>query len=177
MDHHQKSTNKFTSKDKLYSAIGRFIFEFSQLEYTLRARISERVGLEDSFFDTIMSHDFSMLCNIAERLLLGAPAPAAIPAISGNPPSVLQQHATSRAMAPPDVKKIIADCREIGDKRNRVVHGLWYITGKDGVLHHSSRQKLISTQYISGDGASRLAEMADKALTLRQDVEHIFNRI
>jgi hypothetical protein len=40
MDHHKQSVNKFTAEDRFFSAIGRFIFEFSQLEYTLKHHVA-----------------------------------------------------------------------------------------------------------------------------------------
>lgn len=67
--HHQRAVNKFTSEDRFFSAIGRLIFEFSQLEYTLKHHISERIGLGDEYFDALMTHDFAMLCTIAESVL------------------------------------------------------------------------------------------------------------
>jgi hypothetical protein len=70
MDHHQRSVNKFTSDDRFFSAIGRFIFEFSQLEYTLKHYIAEAIDLRDEHFNPIMTQDFAMLCKIAETVLL-----------------------------------------------------------------------------------------------------------
>ena len=55
MDHHKKSVNKFTAEDRFFSAIGRFIFEFSQLEYAFKVYIAEAVGVKDKHFQC--NHD------------------------------------------------------------------------------------------------------------------------
>jgi hypothetical protein len=68
---HQQSINKFTSEDRWYSAIGRFISEFSQLEYTLKYYIAEAIGLSEQHFNAIASQfDFAKLCALAEYVLL-----------------------------------------------------------------------------------------------------------
>jgi len=41
VDRHKRSVNKFTSEDRWFSAIGRFIFEFSQLEATLKYYVAQ----------------------------------------------------------------------------------------------------------------------------------------
>jgi hypothetical protein len=170
VDYHQRSVNKFTSEDKFYSSIGRFIFEFSQLEYTIRYRLAEHIGLKDEFFDTFMSHDFSMLCNIAERVLLGVLASAEIdpeldPLAKGSPPAILQKKKESPdkcATREREVKELITDCRNLGSERNRIVHGLWYIAEQHGVLYHTPRHKLVSALHYDDDAIS-LAQMADRA--------------
>lgn len=147
MDHHQRSINKFTAEDKYYSAIGRFIFEFSQLEYTLKYHIAEVIGLRDEHFDPIMSFDFSMICTIAESVLL--------PKLPRRPAD--------------QFKKIISTCRELNNDRVRVVHGLWYINKDTGTLHAVSRQKLTASQHFDND-ATAIAHKADLANTLRNEI-------
>jgi hypothetical protein len=70
MDRHKKSVNKFTSEDRFFSAIGRFIFEFSQLEYTLKHHVAEEINLREEHFNAIMTHDFALLCTVAETVLV-----------------------------------------------------------------------------------------------------------
>ena len=54
------------SAEKTYRAIGRFIFEFSQVEYTIRDYVGQSIGLNDKYFsDIVESYDVVMLCNIA----------------------------------------------------------------------------------------------------------------
>ena len=68
---HQHSINKFTAEDRWFSAIGRFIYEFSQLQYTLKYYVAETIGLRDQHFGAITSQfDFARLCAAAESVLL-----------------------------------------------------------------------------------------------------------
>jgi hypothetical protein len=48
-----------TSKEKeheqgLYSAIGEFIFWFSQIEFTIKARLAGALELDDQLFDIVI---------------------------------------------------------------------------------------------------------------------------
>jgi hypothetical protein len=36
--------------EKTYRAIGRFMFEFSQVEYTIRHHLAEEIGIRKSIF-------------------------------------------------------------------------------------------------------------------------------
>lgn len=154
MDHHQRSINKFTAEDKFYSAIGRFIFEFSQLEYTLKYHIAEVIELKDEYFNAITSFDFSMICTIAESVLL---------------PKLPRRGANQ-------LKKIINTCRELNGDRVRVAHGLWYINRDTGTLHAISRQNLTASQHFDND-ATAIACKADLANTLRNEIPRILYSI
>jgi hypothetical protein len=49
--------------DPIYREIGRFIFQFSQLEYTLRYHVAEMARIGDEYFDIVTSGlDFAKLC-------------------------------------------------------------------------------------------------------------------
>jgi hypothetical protein len=52
---------KQEAAEKTYRAIGRFIFEFSQLEYEIRYRLSEALDVAPWYFNEAMVHDFSPL--------------------------------------------------------------------------------------------------------------------
>ena len=56
---HVQAINKFPgdADDKWFDAIGRFIFEFSRLEYTLRQYVAREIGLHDQHFVAIASHE------------------------------------------------------------------------------------------------------------------------
>src|SRR5262245_24165138 len=47
-------------------AIGRFIYEFSQLEFAIRALVAEKAGVGDEHFSAIMVHDVALLFNAAK---------------------------------------------------------------------------------------------------------------
>jgi hypothetical protein len=60
---------RYIAAEKTYRAIGRFIFEFSQVEHTIRHYVGESIGLNGKYFsDIVESYDIAMLCNIAESV-------------------------------------------------------------------------------------------------------------
>lgn len=67
--YHQEAIKHLGKGEKFYSSIGRFISEFSYLEFVLRQRIAEAVALNFEFLDQIISHDFAMLCTIAQNVM------------------------------------------------------------------------------------------------------------
>ena len=64
---HQTAIEELNENERLYSAIGRFITEFSKLEFKLP--IAEVIDLHDEYQDQILSHHFRLLCTIAESIL------------------------------------------------------------------------------------------------------------
>src|SRR5438876_12360341 len=75
MGDHRRAVDNLSGEEKFFSAIGRFISEFSQLEYTLKYLISKKVGLRDKHFPALMSHDFALTCTIAQTILSESVAP------------------------------------------------------------------------------------------------------
>src|SRR5262245_14484342 len=108
MDDHRRAVNKFTAEDRFFSAIGRFFFEFSQLEFQIKYHVAEAISLKDEHFDAIMSYDFAMLCTVAQTVIMP-----------------LNEDAATK------LKKLISKCRELNNERVRMAHGLW-VVGKDG---------------------------------------------
>jgi hypothetical protein len=148
---HKKSVNELGGGDKFFSAIGRFIYEFSNLEFDLKHRIADAIGLKDQYFDPIMTHDFALLCTIAQTVLI---------------PSATNDQATK-------LKALISKCRSMNDDRIRIAHGFWLIGTKgSGQLHHVSRQKLEPTFHFSDPEG--LAAKADLAASLRHELWLIF---
>jgi hypothetical protein len=43
-----------TSTEKTYPAIGRFIFEFSQVEYAIRHYLAEEIRLDEEHFSAVV---------------------------------------------------------------------------------------------------------------------------
>jgi hypothetical protein len=103
---------------ELHKAIGEFIFWFSQLEFTIKARLAGALALEDGLFDIIIGpYDFAMLCTVTENVL--------------------------RKGAAADVAKRVKDyfnrCRTLNQKARLIVaHGSWTLDG----ARHVSRNTL-----------------------------------
>lgn len=64
----QKQARK---ENELFKSIGEFIFWFSQLEFTIKARLAGALRLDDRFFEIIIGpYDFAMLCTVTRETLL-----------------------------------------------------------------------------------------------------------
>jgi hypothetical protein len=177
IDHHKKSVNKFTSDDRWFTAIGRFIFEFSQLEYELKVHIAEVIGLKGRYFKSIMTQDFAMLCTIAEAVLVEEKHEVVK---LGPPPEwfttererVKKEFLGDRLKQKQDLKALIKQCRKLNEDRVRIVHGLWVIGGGSGKLCHVSTGSLTDHEHFHE--ASDLANKADQARHLRNELSRIF---
>ena len=136
---HQEAIKGFDNDEQFYSAIGRFISEFSYLEFILKFRIAKAVGLNEEFSEQIMSHDFALLCTIAQNVMC-------------------RGEDGERAA---EISQLIAKCRELNNHRLRIVHGQWAIGRRTGRVVHVSRQKLeLSEHYHSSNEVARLADDA-----------------
>jgi hypothetical protein len=119
MGHHES--------EETYLAIGRFIFEFSQLEHSLRVYIAEKCDLPEETAMVVVNHDFSMLCTVASKVLAEPNNPAAETALAA----------------------IISQCRRHNDTRVRVSHGLWIPFKYGGAVSHQSRSTLKETMSVN----------------------------
>ncbi|WP_315797665.1 hypothetical protein [Bradyrhizobium sp. SZCCHNRI3043] len=140
-------------RDRAYREIGRFVFEFSQLEYTLRYHVAELCRIPDENFEIATSGlDFAKLCS---ALLALADRRAG-----------RKDHA---------LKEPIARCHEINTIRLRVVHGLWVIGVGNNRVIHTSRHSMKSDVFFEKPGV--LEGEADRCSQLRWDVDQAVHRI
>jgi hypothetical protein len=52
--------------EKTYRSIGRFMYDFSQVEYSLRDAVGKELALKPEYFDAVTStFDVGALCNLA----------------------------------------------------------------------------------------------------------------
>jgi hypothetical protein len=113
---------KRKEKSELYDAIGKFIFQYSQLEYQLRWNLAIEANIQNELSTILIGpYDFSMLCTVLERTLLKK-KPA-------------KEH--------DDINKFFKRCRAVNDVRVKIVHGSWSIWS----VTHMSRQTLEEKQY------------------------------
>jgi len=55
--------------EKTYRAIGYFIFQFSQTEYSIRQLLGHEIKLVEKFVPAILqSYDVGALCNVAKEI-------------------------------------------------------------------------------------------------------------
>jgi hypothetical protein len=135
-------------QDRVYREIERFIFEFSQIEYTLRYHVADMARVDDQYFDIVTSaFDFAKLCSAL--LALSAKEKG------GKPDPVL--------------KDLVAACHEVNAVRLRVVHGLWVVgSGNDRAIH-TSRNSMKSEVYFDKPGD--LDDQSNRCNKLRSDIE------
>jgi hypothetical protein len=131
-------------------AIGRFIFEFSQLEFCLRYHTGTEAGLEGKNFTAIMTQDFALLCTAAIDVLGRS----------------LREDDNKRVL-----KEIISECRKLNDVRVKVAHGLWVPFHEGGTVQHVSRSSLKIS--VNVEQAKQLEQYADQANHLWKTLEEI----
>jgi hypothetical protein len=152
MGFHEDALSALPEEERFYSAIGRFVEEYSGLETILKLVIAKAIGLKRKHFDALMSHDFTLTCNIAKAVLPEFVAPNK----SG------------------EFKTLINDCMKLNEDRVRIVHGFWLITGKEGILAHVSRTSVKRSSHFKD--ANEIAGLAEKAAMLRFNLARIFPR-
>ncbi len=140
--------------ERIYRAIGRFIFEFSQAEYTIRHCLAEEIGLADEHFVAVVqSYDVALLCTVAKEVFDKSRASGNAVAING----------------------LIGKFYDLNVERNRVAHGLWVPSKDGGTVHYVSRSKLKPS--MAADRAAALETLADDACHLRAELERAFTWI
>ena len=137
--------------EKTYRAIGRFIFQFSQAEYTIRHYLAEEISLaEEHFVAVVESYDVALLCTVAKEVFG-------------------KSRANTNAAA---IMELINNFRSLTDNRNRVAHGLWVPFKDGGTVHHVPRTNLKSR--MAANQAAALEKFADEACSLCAELERAF---
>ena len=129
-----------------HRAIGRFLSEFSQLDFTIRFVLAKRLGIGDEYFDIVTSpYDFAMLCNVTRE--------------------VVTKQIPEKAK---DIEKIFNECHKLNEDRVRVAHGMWSLGEEGLVARHIQRRSLEPKYFFENRG--ELGKLADEAQRLMQSV-------
>ena len=141
----------YAAAEKTYRAIGRFIFEFSQAEYTIRYHLGEELGLASEHFNAVVgSYDVAMLCTVAKEVF-----------------------GKSRANMNADaIKDLINNFLDLIPHRNRVAHGVWMPYTDGGTVRHVPRNL---KHHMDANQAAALEKLADEACSLRDKLERAFS--
>lgn len=109
------------AKARTFEAIGRFLFQFSQLEFTVRIFLSAQIGLKKEHFDIVTApYDFRMLCTVTEAIAL-----------------------IRFPRRKEDIKDLFKKFLALNDNRNRIAHGLWSeAPGRGLIARHVARTSL-----------------------------------
>lgn len=142
------------SAEKTYRAIGRFMFEFSQAEYTIRHYLGEAIGLDERYFTAVVeSYDVGQLVTVAKRVFK----------------TRYNQEDGSQ------METLLNRFHALNTERMRVAHGLWVPFMDGGTVHYVPRNKLSTVQLT--EQAKELEKRADEANTLRADLDRLFGSI
>lgn len=126
--------------------IGHFLFEFSQLEFTIRAMLSGRLKLAPEYFDIVTStYDFAALCNVTREI------------------ACKQDPASTKS-----IEETFKKCLALNTERVRVAHGLW-THGMDGPMARYVSRSSLQPQYYF-EKAGELRALANRAQQLMQEV-------
>ena len=93
--------------DKTFRAIGRFLFEFSQLDYEIRRQVGEVSGVDIIHVHDIMTHDFGPLCIAAIKVF------------------DFEYSGTREKARREKMKGLLKQAQSLNNTRNTVAHGLW----------------------------------------------------
>ena len=129
---------------ELHQAIGYFIFWFSQLEFTIKARLAGALGLKDEMFDIVIGpYDFAMLCKVTEQVLCKDVNP------------ILAKRVTA----------YFKRCHNLNQQARLIVaHGSWTLDG----ARHVSRNTLKAGFHF--ERPDELKKQADAAQQLMRDL-------
>jgi hypothetical protein len=147
------------TREKTYRAIGHFMFQFSQTEFTIRGYLAHAIGLSDVHFDAVTSaFDVAGLCKITQRVFVDRPGAARI-------------------------KEGLDRFSKINEHRVRVAHGLWMPSINGGAVEHVSRNSRKAN--LSVGQAEELERLALELAMVRAELDsafdasmsHVFNQV
>jgi hypothetical protein len=147
----QRKAAERAQEVRIYTALGQFVFEFSQLEYVIRYFLGEALALGDDRFDAVTSpYDFAALCRVSRQVWLTAPG------LTNK----------EREWVVPYFK----ECLKLNDQRVRIVHGTWFANFAGAGARHVSRTTLKADFYFNKDTLKDIKKAAQKAATLRSEM-------
>lgn len=138
------------ASDKTFRAIGRFLFEFSQLDYEIRRQVGEAAGVDLLHVHDIMTHDFGPLCIAAIKVF------------------DFEYSGTREKLRREKMQGLLKRAQSLNNTRNAVAHGLWVPFEEGGKVIHLPRDLKLR---VSNQQASALEKKADEAKELRRQIE------
>jgi hypothetical protein len=134
------------ASDKTFRAIGRFLFEFSQLDYEIRRQVGEAAGVDLIHVHDIMTRDFGPLCIAAIKVF------------------DFEYSGTREKLRREKMRGLLKRAQSLNNTRNVVAHGLWVPFEKGGkVIHIPRTLKLyVSTQQAKLFGKQSRRSKRDK---------------
>jgi hypothetical protein len=126
--------------------IGRFMFEFSQLEFSIRAVLVSRLRLSEEYFNIVTGpYDFAKQCNVTREV-----------SIVKYPERKTQ------------LQKLFRACLKLNESRVLVAHGMW-LDDLDGLSLRIVSRGTFQT-HVHSFKRDELERLAEKAQELMQRV-------
>jgi hypothetical protein len=133
--------------EKTYRAIGHFILQFSQTEYSIRQLLAQEIKLDETFVPAILqTYDVGALCNVLKEI-------------------VKLTRSTEEA---DEIAVLLNRFYKLNGERQRVAHGVWVPYFRGGMVQHVSRNSL--KRVTHEDQADVLAKWAVEASTIRSGI-------
>jgi hypothetical protein len=130
--------------EKTYRAIGYFMFQFSQTEYTIRQCLGRETKLDERFYPAMLqTYDVGALCNVSKEIY-----------------KMTRSTEDAEEMA-----KLINRFYKLNSERQRVAHGVWVPYFRGGMVQHVSRNSL--KPVIHEDQVRELDKWAEEASVIR----------
>lgn len=140
--------DRIATEAKVVSGIGLFIFQFSQLEFSIRVVLASLLNLKDEQFDIITSpYDFATLCRVTKEIMIQ------------QRPSPHQER---------DIEVLFSGCLKLNEERVRVAHGLWAGGDKGITARHVARNSLKAAYFY--DNPDELIKHAATASRLMAEI-------
>lgn len=130
--------------EKTYRAIGYFIFQFSQTEYSIRQFLGRETKLDDKFFSAmIQTYDVGALCNVSKEVYKIT-----------RPPEVAEE-----------MVSLMNRFYKLNGERQKVAHGTWVPYFRGGMVQHVSRSSLKPVMHE--DQVAALGRWSEEASDIR----------
>jgi hypothetical protein len=138
------------NRDRLCMAIGRFMFEFSQLEFYIRYALKCALGLDDEKF-TVIAYDFAPLCKATDEFFRR-----------------FVEHAQHDQK---EIKSLFNDCLSINDRRVQIAHGTWFVDETGLGAQHVRRGSF--TPKVVYEKIGELDQITEKTKDLQSRVSRL----
>ncbi|MFA4994397.1 MAG: hypothetical protein WC521_03740 [Bdellovibrionales bacterium] len=145
----QKAFATFTKTERCsFAFIGAFIFQFSQLEFSIRHKLAALLELSEDQFDVVTSrYDFVALCGVTKKLLDA-------------------RHKEDKKYLS-KIKKVFSECKTLNDEaRLPVVHGLWTDGRKGGLACRYVSRTSLDAQFLLEDEENKIQGWIEAAKIL-----------
>jgi hypothetical protein len=128
----------------LNQAIGKFIVQFSQLEFIIRHLLGALLDLADEQFNIITaSYDFTTLCRVTNAFIISLP----------DCDAKLAAHAN----------ETFKKCLKVNEERVRIAHGTW--TLQEGATHMSRNTFKVTSHFSKPEEIEKKTEEVKKCMT------------